>query len=282
LLPGKASRTAQHNALFRALEQRLREPLFHDPWAGRFLRGRYRLVNLLPARPLARLIDRRWPGPRAAVAVRTRFIDDAVESELAAGGVEQVVLLGAGFDSRAYRLDALRRVTVFEVDHPDTQHAKRAVVGDALRGAREVRYAAMRFGHDRLEETLAVAGFDPRRPALFLWEGVTNYLDEAAVDATLRFVAGAGKALIFTYVDQRVLDAPVGHAGAAESIDYVRKVGEPFTYGLDPRGLAEHLAARGLELVEDVALSEAARLYYRGPMPPVSTYYHVARARCRA
>ena len=119
---GEASRTAQHNALFRALEQRLPKPLFHDPWARRFLRGRYRLVSLLPAAAVARAIDRRFPGPRAAVAVRTRYFDDARETALAAG-VEQVVILGAGFDSRAHRLAAMRRVPVFEEIESDVKTA---------------------------------------------------------------------------------------------------------------------------------------------------------------
>src|SRR5258705_13780918 len=81
--PDRPSRTAQHNALFRAIEQRLPRPLFADPWAQRFLRGRYRLAGLLPAAALARAIDARWPGPRAAVCVRTRWIDDAICAAIA-------------------------------------------------------------------------------------------------------------------------------------------------------------------------------------------------------
>src|SRR4030095_15474152 len=123
---GAASRTAQHNALFRALEQRLREPLFEDAFARRFLRGRYRLAALLPAGALARAIDHWWPGPRAAVCVRTRWIDDAMTRALAAG-LDQIVILGSGFDARPYRLRGIETVRVFEVDHPSTQSLKRSV-----------------------------------------------------------------------------------------------------------------------------------------------------------
>src|SRR5262245_15893732 len=110
----RPSRTAQHNALFRAIEQGMPRPLFRDPWARRFLRGRYRLAAALPPRWLASAIDRRWPGPRAAVCVRTRYIDDAI-GRLLAAGLDQLVLLGAGFDARPYRLPSLQQVRVFEV-----------------------------------------------------------------------------------------------------------------------------------------------------------------------
>lgn len=274
---GRPSRTAQHNALFRAIEQRLPQPLFEDPWARRFLRGRYRLIGMLPAAPVARFIDRRWPGPRAAVSVRTRYLDDAIRAALS-DGLDQLVILGAGFDSRAYRLPGIERARVFEVDHPTTQAMKRAVV---RRQAGHVRYVPLDFARDALGDALRAAGFEPDLRTLFVWEGVTNYLDEASVDATLRFVARSGTALLFTYIDRAILDGSAHFTGAAESIDHVRKLGEPFTYGLDPQQLEAHLGERGLELVDDVALSEVADRYYGADRPVVSSFYHVVTARCR-
>ena len=275
--PDRPSRTAQHNALFRAIEQRLPAPLFADPWARRFLRGRYRLVALLPAGALARAIDARWPGPRAAVCVRTRWIDDAIAAELARG-LDQLVLLGAGFDARAHRLPRIERVRVFEVDHPATQAMKRAVVGAAPR----ITYVPLDLLRDALPDALARAGLAVPGRTLFVWEGVTNYLDEPTIDATLRYVARVGSALLFTYVDRAVLDGGAAFTGGAESVAYVQKLGEPFTFGLDPRALADYLAARGLALERDLALSEVALAYYPADRPPVSDYYHVVEARCRA
>src|SRR4030095_11096874 len=124
----RPSRTAQHNALFRAIEQRLREPLFADPFARRFLRGRYRLAALFPATALARAIDARWAGPRAGGSARTRWLA-AASTAAAARGLDQLVLLGAGFDARAHRLPGIERVRVFEVDHPATQMMTRRVAG---------------------------------------------------------------------------------------------------------------------------------------------------------
>jgi methyltransferase (TIGR00027 family) len=275
--PGQASRTAQHNALFRALERRLPRPLFDDPWARRFLRGRYRLAGALPARAVARLIDRRWPGPRAAVCVRTRYLDDAVRRECA-DGMEQLVILGAGFDTRPHRLPGLQRVRVFEVDHPATQARKR----DAMGGAPgHVTYVPLDLLRGRVEEALAGSGFVPGPRTLFLWEGVTNYLDAHAVDATLRAVARLGSGLLFTYVDRALLDGSAEFEGGARSLAHVRSLGEPFTFGLVPAELPGYLRERGLTLLEDLSLADAAGLYYGPRRPPVSAYYHVVRARCR-
>jgi len=277
--PDRPSRTAQHNALFRAIEQRLPQPLFADPWARRFLRGRYRLAALLPAAALARAIDARWPGPRAAVCVRTRWIDDAICAAIARG-LDQLVVLGAGFDARAHRLPGIARVRVFEVDHPATQEMKRRVVGAA---PAHVSYVPVVFGRDALPDALARAGLLPDTRTLLLWEGVTNYLDEPTVDATLRFAAHAGQALLFTYVDRAVIDGEKLFAGGPESVAHVKKLGEPFTFGFDPAELPAYLGARGLELEQDLPLSEAARRYYPDDAcPPVSAFYHVVSARCRA
>src|SRR5262245_19392848 len=127
--PGHASRTAEQNALFHALEslRPARERLFDDPFARTFLTSPLAFVAGLGSVPGLRwlppwIIDTRWPGVRSSVVARTRLIDDLI-SDCVAERVEQFVVLGAGFDSRAYRLPALRKLTVFEVDHPDTQAA---------------------------------------------------------------------------------------------------------------------------------------------------------------
>ena len=134
----KVSRTAQYMALFRALEaaRPASHRLFHDPLARAFLPGGLRLAaELARAAPLGALlrayIDRRWPGARTSAVARTRFLDGAAELAIRSGA-EQAVALGAGFDARAYRLAALDRVSVFEVDHPATSTAKRTAVAAAL------------------------------------------------------------------------------------------------------------------------------------------------------
>jgi methyltransferase (TIGR00027 family) len=164
------------------------------------------------------------------VCVRTRYLDDAIRQECA-DGLEQLVILGAGFDSRAQRLPELERVRVFEIDHPATQASKREAMRGALGRVTCVPLDLLRGG---VEEALAGSGFAPGPRTLFLWEGVTNYLDAASVDATLRAASRLGRGLLFTYVDRALLDGSVAFEGGARSLAHVRGLGEPFTFGLAP------------------------------------------------
>lgn len=264
-----ASRTAEHVALFRALETKRQDRLFADDYATRFLPARYRWLvraaTLPPVgRGIARLIDRRYPGgPRMSAVARTRLIDDL----LAAAKPEQVLLLGAGYDSRAHRIPGIP--TTYEVDHPATQRAKRRHIADRP----HVHYIAVDLNECRLADALADL---PRKRTAVIWEGVTNYLTEAAVDATLRDLAAAtapGSTLILTYVDRAALhDDTAWHQGVA-------RVGEPWTFGFDPARVADYLATRGFDLEGDVSTRDAAAGYHREA--PAAAFYRVAWAAVR-
>ena len=258
---GRASRTAEHNALFRALETRRRDGLVDDHLAEAFLSPPLRAVAHL-GRPVAATIDRRWPGVRTSVVARTRLIDDLVEELVPAAG--QVVVLGAGFDSRPYRLPALAGRPVFEVDHPDTQQRKRDVLARAGARADGVRFVATDFNLQDLDVALAGAGHDPGATTLFLWEGVTNYLDAAAVDAGLRWCARAapGSTLVFTYVDRQVLDHPERYAGADRLHSTLRRAGEELTFGMAPSAMGPYLADVGLCREWDLGAADYRALAY--------------------
>jgi len=261
--------------LFRALET-VRRPaaarLFADPLAAPLLRGSLRAVAVAARLPgvgacVAALIDRRWPGARSSAVARTRLIDDAVTAALASG-VEQVVILGAGFDGRAYRLPGIERTRVFEVDHPTTSAAKRARL-TALLGAlpSHVRFVGLDFDRQPLLAALDAAGCDRTRRSAIIWEGVTNYLTADAVDATLRDVAtfAQGSVLLFTYVHRGILDGSVRFAGAERLGATLRRAGEPWTFGLDPAALPSYLAARRLTLVEDLGACDYRARYLGDP-----------------
>jgi O-methyltransferase involved in polyketide biosynthesis len=99
---------------------------------------------------------------------------------------------------------------------------------------------------------------------LFIWEGVTNYLNEAAVDMTLRWCAAAavGSTVIFTYIDKKIFDQPQAFFGGAKMTAMVRAVGEPWTFGLEPAQLTNFLNQRGLLLQQDVGASDYRAKYY--------------------
>jgi len=286
-MQNKASRTAEQVALFRALETaRGHDRVFDDPLAVRFLHGGYRLLaRAARVRPvglrLSRFIDRRWPGPRPSAVARTRLIDDLVVAALSRGA-RQVLLLGAGYDSRAYRLPGIDRAAVFEADHPATQAVKRRLVRGAVRPERRrhVHYVPVDLLHEDLGDALLAAGFAALEPTVVVWEGVTNYLSEPAVDATLRRLASltaTGSSLIFTYVDRRVLD---GSLDAGNWPEAVRRAGEPWTFGFDPATLPGYVADRGLRLALDMSTRDAAVRYLSplGRDESAATFYRVAEA----
>ncbi len=287
---GYASRTAEQNALFRALESSLPENrrLFEDPLAQSFLTWPLALVARLAFIPGLRqflpwYIDHRWPGVRSSVVARTRLIDDAITASLAEH-TDQLVILGAGFDSRAYRLPGLRRTTVFEVDRPDTQATKRRVLERALPAPpKHVRFVASDFNQGDLESAMAAAGYSESARIFFLWEGVTNYLTEAAVDTTLRWCSRAspGSLLLFTYVHRDVLTRPSQFIGTERLFASLERVGEKLTWGIEPEKLPEFLAERGLSLESDLGAAEYRERYFRDAALRMRghEFYRIALAR---
>src|SRR5215470_19826313 len=161
---GRASRTAEQNALFRALESS--RPPHHrvcdDPLARHFLSWPFALVMGIAVIPgvapfVGSYIDRRWPGVRSSVVARTRLIDDLIAVALE-DDIEQVVILGAGFDSRAYRLSRLAALDIFEVDHPDTQVAKQEALKRVLPSPpKHVRFIAVDFKRNDLASAMSDA-----------------------------------------------------------------------------------------------------------------------------
>lgn len=291
-MQNQTSRTAEHVALFRALESARPGSLriFDDPYAAGFLRAPYRLVARLARVPrlgrgFERFIDEHWrAGPRASAVARTRLIDDLVSAALA-DGIGQVLLLGAGFDSRAYRLPEMAATAVFEVDHPATQATKQRLIRARVRpeDRRHVRFVPVDLLTDDLGTALERAGFAARRRTVVVWEGVTNYLTEPAVDATLRQLAeltGPGSQVIFTYIDRSALDGTGGFNGVKEWHDAVRRQGEPWTFGFDPAELPGYLAERGMRLILDTSTREAADRYLAplGRHEPAAEFYRIAAA----
>jgi len=233
------------------------------------------VIDLLPA--LARFMLRRawirawfknWferqaPGIRGALLCRTRSIDDLLKAGLARG-LHSVVILGAGLDTRPYRLPELANAHVFELDLPHVQASKRARLPPSLTASGiHVRFVPIDFNLEPFDTALATSGFDASQPALFVWEGVSQYLQPAAVDAVLRTIASMayGSELVFTYVLE---EAMTGRFRADRSADFrkvTRRLPEPWLFGIDPSKLQAFLADHGLVLCEDVGAEEHIARY---------------------
>jgi methyltransferase (TIGR00027 family) len=250
--------TAEGVALFRALES-IRpegERRCYDPLARGFLNSWFRLVcRSRVSSGIARIyIGLRHGRAAMHIVARTTYIDYRLQVALDES-LEQLVILGAGFDSRAYRFDGLEagKVRVFEVDHPATQKRKVKRVARILGGLPSyVAYVPVDFERETLEQRLVENGYDPGLRTMFIWEGVVMYLPPESVDETLAFItenSGVGSSVIFDYIYESLISSTDEDAKAWRA--YLERIGEPPRFGIRQGSIEEFLSRRGLKLVEE-------------------------------
>lgn len=265
----RASLTATCVAGLRALETFSCAPLVVDgealclcpPFAARLLAIAKRsswATGLILAAP--DLLSR---GRQQHIVLRTRTVDELVTREVGLGA-EQLLVLGAGFDTRAYRLAALDSLIVFEVDHPATQTVKRARGARLVPRALAQRFVPVDLERDTLAGPLASAGFSRESRSVVLWEGVTMYLGIDAIESTLSALASLcsrGSALLVTYHDSSGASGPASRSTAL----MVRLLGEPFRTERTPIEMRHLLAAHGFVVEDDTGRDDWARAAGRVP-----------------
>ncbi|KIZ40176.1 MULTISPECIES: SAM-dependent methyltransferase [Rhodopseudomonas] len=266
--PGQPSRTALGAAGLRAAHQVLDHgAIFSDPLAVRILGGdAAQLMRDAEADPWRQRL--RW-----FIAMRSRLAEDALKAAAEQRGVRQLVVLGAGLDTFAYRrvVDGLR---VFEVDHPQTQIWKRQRLADASIALPDMLcFVPVDFERDGLSEALAAAGFKAAEPAFFSWLGVVPYLTEEAIFATLGLIGRlpGGAEVVFDYVNPSASRAaPAGSdAIAAETArqalkDRVAELGEPIHSYFETDILCARLAQLGFDGVADFGPEQLAARFFPG------------------
>jgi methyltransferase (TIGR00027 family) len=196
------------------------------------------------------------PPVRHSSSVRATFVDAAIERYLP--GVEQFVVLGAGYDTRTVQLQHDRRIRCFEVDLPKTQQLKRELLHQCGVDASGVKFVSANFLTDNWLDNLAKAGFDPGKPTFFLWEGVTYYLTREAMEKTFRIIAtiAPGSVVVFDYATEANIKAhrtPLGLLAKA----ILKAVREPQTFWISSeppvkKNLAAMMDAYGLSLREQL------------------------------
>jgi methyltransferase (TIGR00027 family) len=242
-----------------------------DPFAPQLLGwrdGRYGAARLRLLHPLIRrAMERQSPGGYGYSIARMHYMDAILRAELAAG-LDRVVILGAGYDTRAHRLrDCLDGVPVFEVDHPATSRDKRerlARVSGAPLAA--VTYVEVDFTHQSLLDRLADHGHDSGDRTLFLFSGVAMFLPESAVLGLFDQVAAHTSprtSLLFDYVCADVLDQPQRYHGGPEWVPFATGVEEEPRSGFSPEELGAILAARGLRLDSQIGPDRLTERYLR-------------------
>ena len=257
------SRTAMMVAYMRAVADAgaTHVPGFRDPTARVFL-------NAAWAARLARIehqIRSGQEGPALAfarvsadmMALRTKAIDEAVLTAVA-NGTTQIVILGAGLDGRAWRMEELDETSVFELDHPATQAVKREHLNALPPPKAAVTFVPIDFQHESLDMLLARTSHDPARPTCWIWEGVVMYLTRDVVKATLTGIASRsteGSIVIVNY------HTTMRHWILRLAL---RLMGEPVRSKFSPGEMADDLAAAGFHVIDDSGGEDWARRFAIG------------------
>jgi methyltransferase (TIGR00027 family) len=256
---GEPSRTARAAAFHRAAHQVLEHGrIFADPLALRILgQDADAVAREAEARPSGRRM-------RIFIAARTRFAEDALAAAIERG-VRQLVVLGAGLDTYAYRSPWRDRLRVFEVDHPSTQAWKLERLAEAaIPVPAWLTFAPVDFERETLAEGLQAAGFDAAQQTFFTWLGVVPYLTEEAVWATAGFIASLphGAHVVFDYGEDPALLSPEVRDSHEKRAAHVAAMGEAFVSRFTPDGLRAKLTGLGFSEIEDLGPRQIASRYF--------------------
>ena len=280
-------RISMSNSIFRkdgtaqgVAKQRLIETLakpdkriINDPYADRFVLGAG-LIKLMGHKLSVWLTKKFAPGFHEHLISRTRFIDDLVKDS-AASGSEQYVILGAGYDLRAHRLELPPTLKIFEVDQPEVQHRKRSKLPKNLLNSENVTYVSIDFNHQTLKEQLLNAGFDQNMPTVFTLEGVSQYITKDAINSTLEELAeltqNTSATFFISYVDKLLNENPMacfgkGYTNAAKKAETIKrlaaKVGEPWISFYSAEEIEGMLHQCGFSLTENKTLADLNDIYF--------------------
>ena len=278
----QASLTAQGIAIARVLESSKPawERICYDPLARQLISPFFYLLGKL----FADYGERKEPGVIGFLVARCRYIDDYLQ-ECIDAGIQQLVILGAGLDSRAYRFEQLKNlVKVFEIDHPATQLVKQKKLRKIFGNLPEyVTYVSVDFNEETLQK-LFDFGYSRQLKTLFIWEGVVYYLTAEAVDRTLEFVvknSGSGSSIIFDYLYLSALNAVHKRREILRMQRVMQYTGEGLTFGIEEGRVEEFLRKRGFTQIQNVTSEDLRKAYFTGmnqarAIAPIYAIVHAA------
>ena len=250
-------------AEFRAEENKTSCPLYRDPIVSLFLDEE--------TRKAAAFISASFPPIKKMIRLRTRYLDDQLDERLSLG-YQQIVVIGAGLDTRAVRKSA-PSVDYFEIDDEITLEFKKAKF-DKNRINTKVRFIHGNYVSNGLFELLKKSDFDSQLLTHFIWEGNTMYLAEAAVDEVLADIARHVRqfTISFDYVSEDLILRTTGDPEITSVVDRFGAMGAPWIYGIsDIRGLAERAA---ISISENVKVADLYRTYWPGQPVDSAIYDH--------
>lgn len=247
------------------------ERICYDPYAVRFISPemlRAAAGHPDEAKAKAEEVERLFPGLGNSIVARVRYFDDYAERSVQEG-IRQLVIPGAGYDTRAYRLGCVKeQARVFELDQPDTQRLKVQKISEifgTLPG--HVTYVPIDLATEDLTKKMERSGFSRTKKSLFILEGLLMYIPPAAVDVLLgriRQIAAAGSRIIFDYYPASVVYGSDKSAIAENIRNFCRSAGEPLLFGPPDDGAAGFLADRGFINARTVTGADCRALYFTG------------------
>ena len=210
--------------------------------------------------------EQKWA---AQLFSRSRYAEDTLEKAIKQG-VKQYVILGAGMDTFAFRQpEMMKKLEVFEVDHPATQEFKLHRLAELeWKHPAKLHFIPIDFTKESLVTALtSSSSYDPKVKTFFNWLGVTYFLTRDEVFTTLRSIteiAPAGSIVVLDYLDIDAFIPEKSSPQIQKSLEYLRKIGEPMITGFNPSTLAEELASLGFSLQENLSPADIEERYFKG------------------
>lgn len=266
------SKTAERVAILRAGESMKPEGerICFDPYAIHFISPgilEWATHNPEEVRAMQERTDRLVPGLDNSVIARVRYFDDLISRSIDEG-LEQLVILGAGYDSRPYRIDGLKKIKTFEVDHPATQAMKIEKIKKIFGLLPDhVVYVPADLATDDLGQKLLENGYDRSLKTIFIMEGLLMYLTPETVDEILSFIVENSEkesAILFDYYPQSVVDGSCELEVGKNIHNQLMQLGEPLKFGIDDDMIEEFLSSRGFSQVHNVTSGDLKRTYFQG------------------
>ena len=247
--------------------------VINDPYADSFVIGSG-FIKLMGHKLNTWLSEKLAPGFHEHLISRTKFIDELIEKS-AVNGTEQYVILGAGYDSRAHRLELPSSLKIFEVDQPEVSDNKLAKLPKQLPNSDNVTYVNIDFSYQSLTEQLIGAGFDQKKSTIFTLEGVSQYITKEAVSSTIKELASltrdTNSIFFMSYVDELLDKNPEacfgeGYPNPAKKASLIKglsaKVGEPWMSFYNGAEIEDLLSQNGYSIEENVTLEDLNSLYF--------------------
>ena len=246
------------------------ERICYDPYAVHFISPQiieYGIKHPKEAKAKIDQMEKLFPGLSSSIIIRVKYFDDYIEKSINKG-IEQLVMLGAGYDTRVYRITGLNQINVFEVDHPNTQSFKIEKINQILESTPDnIVYVPVDFETDKIGSKLFEYGYDPLKKTLFIMEGLIMYIPSESVENTLKFIqnnSGEGSSIIFDYYPSSVVDGTCKQKMGHNIRNFVMAQGEPLQFGIEEGKLEEFLSNRGFKNIHNVSSADYKKLYCLG------------------